>query len=200
MDKILDFIVSVIEKNDSTSEEEKEEKEEIRYGLEIIFLKALFWILVLATGIIMGCFWECVIYNILFFLIRSNAGGYHAATRTRCLIQSEITVIISLTAIRICRESLRGFVILAVIALLCGIAVWILAPVDTESRQLDADEIRRFGNRARAILAVETAVGIAAYCLGSKTIACAAMAAIATSGMLVLAEYLKKYNNGEKYE
>lgn len=197
MDKILDFIVSVIEKNDSTSEDEKEE---IRYGLEIIFLKALFWILVLATGVIMGCFWECVIYNILFFLLRSNAGGYHAATRTRCLIQSEITVIISLTAIRICRESLCGFVILAVIALLCGIAVWILAPVDTESRQLDADEIRRFGNRARVILAVETAVGIGAYFLGSKTIACAAMAAVATSGMLVLAEYLKKYNNGEKYE
>ncbi len=193
MDKILDFIVSVIEKNDST-------KEEIRYGLEIIFLKALFWVLVLATGVIMGCFWECVIYNILFFLLRSNAGGYHAATRTRCLIQSEITVIIALTAIRICRENFFGFVILAVIALLCGIAVWILAPVDTESRQLDADEIRRFGNRARVILAVETAVGIGAYCLGSKTIACAVMAAIATSGMLVLAECLKKYNNGEKYE
>ena len=141
-----------------------------------------------------------MIYNILFFLLRSNAGGYHAATRTRCLIQSEITVIIALTAIRICRENFFGFVILAVIALLCGIAVWIPAPVDTESRQLDADEIRRFGNRARVILAVETAVGIGAYCLGSKTIACAVMAAIATSGMLVLAECLKKYNNGEKYE
>lgn len=197
MDKILDFIVSAIEKNDSTSEEEKEE---IRYGLEIIFLKTLFWILVLATGIIMGSFLECVIYNILFFLLRSNAGGYHAATRTRCLIQSEITVIIALTAIKQCRESFCGFVILAVIALFCGIAVWILAPVDTESRRLDTDEIRIFGNRARVILVGETAAGIAAYFFGSKTIACAAMAAVATSGLLVLAEYLKKTKYGEKYE
>lgn len=189
MDKILDFIVDVIEKNDSTDEEEKEE---IRYGLEIIILKGLFWILVLATGAVMGCFWECVIYNILFFLLRSNAGGYHAETRTRCLIQSEITVIISLLAIRICRESFYGFLVLAVIALLCGISVWVLAPIDTESRQLDTDEIRRFGKRARLILITEMAGGVIAYCIGLKTIACAAMAAIAASGVLVLTEYMKK--------
>lgn len=197
MDKILDLIVSVIEKNDSISEEEKEE---IRYGLEIIFLKVLFWILVLVTGVIMGCFWECVIYNILFFLLRSNAGGYHAATRTRCLIQSEITVVIALTVIRICKESLYGFIVLTVVALLCGIAVWILAPVDTESRQLDADEIRRFGGRSRVILVAETSIGIAAYFFGSKAIACAAMAAVTTSGLLVFAEYLKKSKYGVKYE
>lgn len=189
MDKILDFIVDVIEKNDSTDEEEKEE---IRYGLEIIILKGLFWILVLATGAVMGCFGECVIYNILFFLLRSNAGGYHAETRTRCLIQSEITVIISLTAIRICRESFYGFAVLAVIALLCGISVWALAPIDTESRQLDTDEIRRFGKRARFILITEMAGGVIAYCIGLKTTACAAMAAIAASGVLVLTEYLKQ--------
>lgn len=197
MDKILDLIVSVIENNDSTSEEEKEE---IRYGLEIILLKTLFWILVLVTGVIMGCFWECIIYNILFFLLRSNAGGYHAATRTRCLIQSEITVVIALAAIKLCRESFYGFVILAVITMLFGIAVWILAPVDTESRQLDADEIRKFGSRSRVVLVVETAIGITAYCLGSKTIACATMAAATTSGLLVVAEYLKKLKCGGKYE
>lgn len=197
MDKVLDFLVGVIEKNDSIDEDEKEE---IRYGLELILLKALFWCLVTAAGAIMRCFWECVIYNLMFFLLRSYAGGYHASTRTRCLIQSVITVIIALTAIKICSESVCGCIILAVIALICGIAVWIFAPVDTENRQLDNDEIQRFRNRARITLAAQAAIGIAAYCLGSKTIACAAMAAIAASGILVLAEYLKKYNNGEKYE
>lgn len=197
MDKILDFIVGVIEKNDSTDEDEKEE---IRYGLELIFLKALFWCLVTATGIIMRCFWECVIYNLMFFLLRSYAGGYHASTRTRCLVQSVITVIIALTAIKICRESVYGAIILAVIALVCGGAVWKFAPIDTENRQLDDNEVRRFRNRARITLIIQTAIGIGAYCVGFKTIACASMAAIATSGILVLAEHLKKYDNGGIYE
>ena len=197
MDKILDFLVGIIERNDSINEDEKEE---IRYGLELILLKALFWCLVTTTGIIMRCFWECVIYNLMFFLLRSYAGGYHASTRTRCLIQSVITVIIALTAIKICRESICGIIILAVIALVCGISVWIFAPVDTKNRQLDNDEIRRFRNRARITLAIQAAIGIAAYCIGLKTIACATMTAIATSGVLVLAEHLKKYDNGGIYE
>lgn len=189
MDKILDFIVGIIERNDSTDEDEKEE---IRYGLELILLKALFWCLVTATGIIMGCFWECVIYNLMFFLLRSYAGGYHASTRTRCLIQSVITVIIALTAIKVCRESVCGTAILTAIALVCGVAVWRLAPVDTENRQLDTDEIRRFRNKARITFVAQAAIGIAAYGIGFKTAACAVMAAIATSGMLVMAEHFKK--------
>lgn len=197
MDKILDFLVGIIEKNDSTDEDEKEE---IRYGLELIFLKALFWCLVTATGIIMRSFWECVVYNLMFFLLRSYAGGYHASTRTRCLIQSVITVVIALAAIKICRNNFYGTVILAVIALVCGIGVWIFAPVDTENRQLDDEEIKRFRGKARAVLIAETAITLAAYGFGSEMIACASMAAITASGILVFAEHFKKYYNGGMYE
>lgn len=197
MDKILNFIVEIIEKNDSTDEDEKEE---IRYGLELILLKALFWCLVTATGIIMGCFRECIIFNLMFFLIRSNAGGYHAETRTRCLIQSVVTIVIALSVIKIGKENVYVMLFLSIIALFFGILIWKLAPVDTENRQLDNDEIKRFRNKVRIILIAEILVGIASYGLEFKTIACAAMTAIVTSGALVLAEYLKKSRHGGNYE
>lgn len=197
MDRILDFIVEVVEKNDNI---DPDEKEVIRYGLELMFLKALFWCLIVVTGIIMGCFRECVIYNLMFLVIRSYAGGYHSQTRTRCLIQSVITVIIALAAIRICCENVFAAAGLAVIAFGCGFAVWKFAPVDTESRQLDEDEIIRFRKRARITLAIYLIIAAVTYVFGFKIIACSAMSAIAVSGVLVMAEHLKKSKQGETYE
>ncbi len=196
MDRILDFIIEIIEKNDEVNDEEKEV---IRYGLELIFLKTLFWILVTIVGIVMGCFWESAAYNLMFFALRSYAGGYHAKTRTRCLIQSMLTVAVALTVIKICRDNVYLTALLAVMALTFGIALWLLAPVDTENRRLDNEEVKRFRLMARVVLSVEAAVGIAAYCIGYMAISCAAMAAIATGGILILAEFFKKGNAG-KYE
>lgn len=189
VDKFLDYIVDIVDKNSSMN---TEEREVVRYGLELILLKALFGCLIAVTGIIMGCFWECVIYNLLFLALRSYAGGYHAQTRTRCLIQSIITVIAALAAIKLCCVNAFAAAILAGIALICSFALWKLAPVDTENRQLDENEVIMFRKKSRITLAVYLAAAVAAYVLEAKIISYSAMAAVVVSGSLVMAEHYKK--------
>ncbi|MCM1525575.1 MAG: accessory gene regulator B family protein [Ruminococcus sp.] len=189
MDKIMDFIVGVVDKNSGM---DSEEREVVRYGLELILLKALFGCLIAVTGILMGCFWECVLYNLMFLALRSYAGGYHAQTRTRCLIQSMLTVIAALTAIRLCCENDFAAAVLAGLSLVCGFALWKLAPVDTENRQLDENEAIMFGKKTRITLAVYLAAAVIAYILGAEIVSCSAMAAVSVSGILVMAEYRKK--------
>lgn len=188
MDKILNLIVGIVEDNDSIN---CEEKEVIRYGLELMLLKVLFWCLIIVTGIIMGCLRICLIYNLMFLVLRSYAGGYHAKTRMRCLIQSVITVIAALTAVKVCCENTFAAAVMAIVAFICGLAVWKFAPVDTESRQLDNEEILRFRKQARITLIIYLVISVS-YIFGFKIIPCSAMAAIAVSGILVIAEHLKK--------
>lgn len=77
--KILTFIT---EQNGISNDEEVQDF--YRYGIEISISSLLNIILVLLVGLLIGHLLESVVYLILFILIRSFTGGYHADTYFRC--------------------------------------------------------------------------------------------------------------------
>lgn len=99
MDKILDKTIEFLYKNEDDMDEEKAEI--IRYGIEILLIKVIFFGAAMIISLLMHSFWECLIFTVLFSGIRSYAGGYHAYTRTKCFTLSMITYLnILLTALQ----------------------------------------------------------------------------------------------------
>lgn len=59
-----------------------------RYGMEVLLLSLLEIGSILCLAIMVGNFFETLVYFISFIPLRLFAGGYHASTRLRCYLLS----------------------------------------------------------------------------------------------------------------
>lgn len=123
------------------------DEEVVKYGLEIIFTKVLFAIIIVSIGILTKCFLESIIYTITFSLLRQYGGGYHAKTKQKCFVLSVLMLLCAIFIIKTA-QSFDVFIILeVVITFLSVIYIITTAPIDTPSKRLDADELRIYGKR-----------------------------------------------------
>lgn len=123
------------------------DEEVVKYGLEIIFTKVLFAIIIVSIGILTKCFLESIIYTITFSLLRQYGGGYHAETKQKCFVLSVLMLLCAIFIIKTA-QSFDVFIILeVVITFLSVIYIITTAPIDTPSKRLDADELRIYGKR-----------------------------------------------------
>ncbi len=134
-----------------------EEKEVIRFGLESLEGNLLGVGLTLAVGICFKQVGEALLLWLLLFPLRKNAGGYHAATKTRCLFVSAVILIAAFMIFAVFERTLIFYGICAMIA---GCVIWVLAPVDNPSKQLDAVECKVYRRRTRIVLGTESVIFI----------------------------------------
>lgn len=161
----------------------------VKYGIELMLLKIIFFGVCLAIGAFMGMFFECVVYLVLFAILRTNAGGYHADTRIRCFIQSMLTMIVAMLVLMYVNTV--TMIVLSVTAFLSGIAIILLAPVDSENKRLEKDEIVKFKTRSIVILIAEIIFALIMLYFKIYVLSSAAMLAITMSGILLAAGYKK---------
>lgn len=185
MERLLDVIMDFLSKN---KDFDGDEREVIRYGLEMFILKAIFSAAALAVGAFMHSFWECLVFIILFSAIRSYSGGYHADTRIQCFIQSVLMFVIVFAVLKVYTYFIPQILITSVIF---AISLWFSSPIDTENRRLSDDERRLFKNKTRIFLCIEAIIAVVFYLLDYGSIFCAVMLAVITSGVLMLAGYIK---------
>lgn len=142
MKKITDKIFCAMKNKNIMVDEEV-----VKYGLEIIFTKVLFAIIIVSIGILTKCFLESIIYTITFSLLRQYGGGYHAKTKQKCFVLSVLMLLCAIFIIKTA-QSFDVFIILeVVITFLSVIYIITTAPIDTPSKRLDADELRIYGKR-----------------------------------------------------
>ena len=195
MDKLLNHIMAFLHQNDEIDEEQAEI---IRYGLELVLLKVIFLIATLIIGILMKSFWECLTFMILFMLLRSYAGGYHAQTRMQCFIQSMLTVAIVISALKFMNIYIA--LTLFIIALISLPFIWLLSPVDTENKRLEEDERLTFKRKTRIVLIVQIIAAIIFWFIGWKMIAYTAMLSFIDVALLVVTEHIKNKRTGDRNE
>lgn len=189
MDKVLDAITNLI-----SADKESDEVEIIRYGVEIIFLKGIFWVTLLVAGLLFCCFWECLIFLLMFSSLRTYAGGYHTESRLKCFIYSLCTVCISLTIVKLFANPIVLWISYVLVVPIIFI-VFRVSPVDTENKRLDDDEKRRFKKISVLILFIEIAVSIIFSAFGFICFSLAANLAIISSGVLLLCGHIKNLKN-----
>lgn len=140
--KITDKIICAIKNENILLDEEV-----VKFGLEIIFMKILFAIVILLIGILMNCLLESIIYTISFSLLRRYGGGYHSESRKKCVVLSVLMLLCGIFTIKI-SEYFDAFIIPeAFITLFLAIYIICAAPIDTPNKRLDSDELRIYGKR-----------------------------------------------------
>lgn len=189
MEKLLNITMDFLYKNEDSMDEERAEI--IKYGLELLFLKITFFAATMVIGAIMYSFWECLIFTVLFSGIRSLAGGYHASTRMQCFVQSMLIFVTVLGILKLVKIYSVVLVPLAVLALISAAIIFIFAPVDTENKRLDEDEIRIFKRKSRIAMLIEIAAAVIACFIGFQTISCSVMLALIVTAMLISVELIK---------
>lgn len=129
-EKILDFCITFLQKNNDYSELELKK---LRYGLEGIYLTLTKTIIILLVAFILGILKETLICLLFFNIIRYFAFGFHAEKSFHCLLLS----LFNFVAIPYVLLKVNNSLVLnIIISLLCLVFILIFAPADTVKRPL----------------------------------------------------------------
>ena len=107
-----------------------------RYGIEISISSFLNIFVVLLLGIIINHIAESIIFLLLFILIRSFTGGYHADTYFRCNLLMCITFILTVLANCMFSNKLSLSIIIVLICV-TELIVSVLGPIENKNKPID---------------------------------------------------------------
>lgn len=169
----------------------EEERELYIYGFYIMLSYLTYFVLAFIFGIVFGCVFESIVFYISFQFIRRFAGGYHAATETRCQIISTLSIIGAIATIRL---SIIYAIdnSLIVLTLFSSFLIFFLNPLDTPEKPLTANEIRYFRKKTRAILIVIVVAIIIAYYYNIHLVFAPCCISLLLEGMLLITGKIKK--------
>lgn len=161
-----------------------EDRELYTYGLRQGLLMLLNILTILIAGEIFGMLWQSVVFMVTYIPLRTYAGGYHARTQLRCYISSVVLIVAVLLGIRFIPWINLVRITVAVIS---GLVIYILSPVEDMNKPLDAEEVKVHGRKARIILAFEFGVLILLVIFGESNVAeCMSVSLLALSAIIQL--------------
>lgn len=130
-----------------------DERELYAYGFFILLSNLFFGIVACLVGAVCGVFFEAVLFYIAFRCIRQYAGGYHAATETRCEVLSSLAIVLAVLAVKAMQAWALPWLSLPM-CLIGTICVLCFAPLDTPQKPLDPAEHKQFRKVSLLILLV----------------------------------------------
>ena len=129
-----------------------EEVEVVEYGLENFGSSLLGMSITLLIGYCFGFLRGSFLLWLLIFPLRKNAGGYHAETKSRCLLYSSAILFVSV----ICFVQVEWLDLGDILVAGFFFAIiFLLAPVENDNKRLELVEYRVYRKRARIILLLE---------------------------------------------
>ena len=132
-------------------------KEIYRYGLEVLISNVISSLAILALGILFFDIFSTVVFLLIFILLRSYCGGYHADTYLRCFITTNITYLATMSCVYLFPVKPVMILTTAVI----GIPLLYLeAPVEHINKPLDQMQKRRYKIISLIIFLILIAVSI----------------------------------------
>lgn len=131
----------------------EEEKEIYEYGLSAIISTVLTTIVLFTIGVILHHVLETFIYIIVFTVLRSQCGGYHAPTRVICIVVSSVGLLLVLYVF----PHINRFDIILLASLL-GMAI--LSPVDSLNKPIHKSKRIGFKIRSVIILVIFSCIAI----------------------------------------
>lgn len=193
MEKVVDKIIEKMKISDSLTDDE----EIVRYGLEIMITKMIFAISIAIVGLLMKSFFEGVVFTAAYSFIRQYGGGSHAKTRIWCYIRSILTFVAALVIIKATVNMPVLVVPLSVLSVISVVYIFFAAPIDSENKRLDSDEIRVFGRKARIMAALMLLISFVLLLLKLNVFAFSVMTGIVISAFLMVVGQIENYRSGE---
>lgn len=140
----------------------EDERELYIYGFFMLLSHLMYLVLACIFGLLFKCFIESIIFYVAFQFMRRYAGGYHAATETRCEILSTLSIIASIGIIKL--SKIYDFkTILLFITIASMVLIFFLCPLDTPEKPLSKKEFKYFRKISWIILLVISSIIIVSY-------------------------------------
>lgn len=197
--RTAETITRKLQENDSIT---SEQYEICRFGFQqglTIILNAITTIII---GVVLGEPWQAILFMLLYAPLRSNAGGYHARTATRCYLYSILLMIAVLLAMK--HLVIPHFICIITLLLSCTI-IFILAPVEDSNKPLDSTEQVVYRKRTYLIMALEIIIFVISAMLKFKQVALCIMLVFVMMGVILLVgkrknEIFRIYDNVHESE
>lgn len=129
------------------------------YGFEGVLSIAFNTLLVLFTGIFLNMELEMLVYMAFYVILRRKAGGAHRNLHWKCITTYLLLAVVSIKVMTLIINSLSGYSIMAIMWLVCliisGLLVYILAPIDSKNKRLEATQRKRLRFESRVVIIVE---------------------------------------------
>lgn len=167
---------------------EAEDAEIYIYGINQILVSVFNVLSALIIGLILGTFFEVMVFMAAYIPLRIFAGGYHAKTPLRCYIFSVIMLIIVSLGMKYL--PLAEWVYYAIL-LATAIVVLVLSPVEDRNKPLDEIEHKVYKRRAMFIAAAELLVGLAFMLVGLDNLFVAVVYSFAALSFMLVAGKIK---------
>lgn len=119
------------------NEEQKDNREVVIYGIEILISDVVNLFVVLLTGLVFGRVLCSLVFFASFAALRERTGGYHADTHLKCNIVLAINTILVMLVIKWFSAKDNIVVIVIAAAVLSGIVILVFAPVDNVNKKID---------------------------------------------------------------
>ena len=140
----------------------EDERELYIYGFFILLSHLMYLVLACIFGLLFECFIESIAFYVAFQFMRRYAGGYHAATETRCEILSTLSIVASIGIIKL--SKIYDFkTILLFITIASMVLIFFLCPLDTPEKPLSEKEFKYFRKISWIILLVISSIIIVSY-------------------------------------
>ena len=161
----------------------EEDLEIYRYGI-IDILQYIFNIVpAIIIGIVLGQWWEGILFTIVFASLRTYAGGYHATTFGKCFVLSMGIFIIALLVMKYMNIPDAVCWVLLVAS---SITIVFLTPVEPINKSVDEVERKVYRKKSIIIWCVETIAAVVFMLIEKKAIAlCIILAMVAVGGSMV---------------
>lgn len=105
-----------------------DEKEIYLYALDIVVYTAINAILILAFSLIFKCFFQSVLFIILFPIFQSTGGGYHANSHIGCIISTCSTWAIYVIFLKFIPANFIWLI--TIVMIVCIVIIINIAPIE----------------------------------------------------------------------
>lgn len=148
-DKFTNKVMSWIMSNYPSMQQDR--YDELRYGVDVLYLGLSKYALIFAVAFILGCFKEALLCGLLFGIIRGTSFGLHSNSSISCLIVSSVVIL------GIPYLSKAVYLMQWQKALICAVLIAVFAkyaPADTKKHPLVNQRIRFYLKSAAIATAV----------------------------------------------
>lgn len=164
------------------------------YGINQILTSVLNVSSALIIGLILGTFFEVMVFMAAYIPLRIFAGGYHAKTPLRCYIFSLIMLIVVSIGMKYLLLSELAYYAALSAALLI---VLVISPVEDKNKPLDEIEHKVYKKRALIIAATELMISIVFRLAGLDKLFIAVVYSFTALGFMLILGAIKNALNSK---
>lgn len=175
----------------------EEEQELYEYAFFMIVSYSFFFLISLFIGTLVKISIEAALFFISFSLIRNHAGGIHASSEARCTIITIISIMISITILKIMICYTLGIlsIVLMFVAIFC---LCFIKPVDNSNKELDKLEKHHQHKKVMIISTSFTILFFILFVIKKQSIAFSLSVSMFLAAILLLAGKIQNFKKNCK--